>query len=347
MSIYDNSKSFLSRNQKTLFAIGSFLLALIFIYLAVKDVELQETFKLISQTNYFYAALYLIVLFCAHYTRALRWKFLIENIKNNVSTGNLFGGLMIGYALNSALPRVGEIARAALAAKKENISFSATLGSIFLDRALDIIFLGFFLLIGFFFFSTSFLEKISWINSSLIYLFIILAFCVITIYLFAYQKRKLQKISSFIFSKISTRLEAKLSNLINRLMDGFFVFKDKKKLIAIIFQSILIYFFYAACSYIGFYFIDLKVNNWTLLDGWIVMTITSFANLIPTPGAIGSYHIIAISILKTLYGIDNNLALVYALTTHFLSYFGTASVGFVYYFAWGGSKVFVAEKNLD
>lgn len=345
MSTLDNKKYFFNKLKKILLTFFSFLLAIVLIVIAFKGIDFKETLSFIVKANLFYVLLYIILLFLAHYFRAVRWKLLLYNVKKDVESGNLFGGLMIGYALNSALPRAGELARAAVVVNKEKISLSSTLGSIFLDRVLDIFFLAIALFISLIFYSKSLYDKIIWLKDSLLYLFLLLAFCLAVIYLFIFQKNFLQKISNFLFSKISPKLEEKLANFINRLMDGAYSIRNRKNFFSIISLSFLIYLFYALCAFIGFYLVDLNKENWAFMDGWIVMTITSFGNLVPTPGAIGSYHLIAVSLLKNLYGIEANLAMVYALLTHFLSYASSAFVGFIFYFAWGGHNLFKLENK--
>lgn len=54
---------------------------------------------------------------------------------------------MVGYFANLALPRMGEISRCGVISKYEDVSFSKLVGTVVLERALDIVMLLLFLLL--------------------------------------------------------------------------------------------------------------------------------------------------------------------------------------------------------
>jgi len=79
--------------------------------------------------------------------RALRWKYLLIPIhaaggapSSDVSFGALWSGVLIGYFGNFALTaNAGELMRAFVVGQRENRSKSAVLGSIFVEKALDVL----------------------------------------------------------------------------------------------------------------------------------------------------------------------------------------------------------------
>ena len=54
---------------------------------------------------------------------------------------------------------------------------------------------------------------------------------------------------------------------------------------------------------------------------WIIMSISAIGVVIPTPGATGSYHALAISTLVLLFGFGETISAAYAFLTHIISYF--------------------------
>jgi len=78
---------------------------------------------------------------------------------------------------------------------------------------------------------------------------------------------------------------------------------------------------YGLTSYLAFYVLRLD-NNYSVTYemGWIVMTISAFGIVIPTPGGTGSYHFIVKSVLEVLYGFNTSESSAFALMTHFFSY---------------------------
>ena len=74
-------------------------------------------------------------------------------------------------------------------------------------------------------------------------------------------------------------------------------------------------------AYIGFYILHMdQLQPVDLSMAWIVMTISAFGVIIPTPGATGSYHLIVISVLVGLFNFSNEISGAYALVTHAITY---------------------------
>jgi len=74
-----------------------------------------------------------------HMARAWRWQYLLYPIKPNVTLRNSFSAVMIGYMVNNFLPRVGEFVRPYAIGNLENISKSAALGTVVIERIIDMI----------------------------------------------------------------------------------------------------------------------------------------------------------------------------------------------------------------
>ncbi|MGY6558701.1 MAG: lysylphosphatidylglycerol synthase transmembrane domain-containing protein [Nitritalea sp.] len=75
--------------------------------------------------------------------RAYRWKLLLNTDANtdSISTLNSFWALMIGYVTNLLLPRAGEVARCAAVNRLSGKPISQTLGTVVVERSLDLLFL--------------------------------------------------------------------------------------------------------------------------------------------------------------------------------------------------------------
>jgi uncharacterized membrane protein YbhN (UPF0104 family) len=79
---------------------------------------------------------------------------------------------------------------------------------------------------------------------------------------------------------------------------------------------------YGMTAYIGFYILHMEqIHEVDFAMAWIVMTISAFGVIIPTPGATGSYHLIVISVLVGLYNFSTEISGAYALLTHAITYF--------------------------
>jgi hypothetical protein len=57
----------------------------------------------------------------------------------NPSNFNSFAAVMIGYLVNMGIPRLGEVFKCTLLAKYEKVKFDKLIGTIIVERAVDVI----------------------------------------------------------------------------------------------------------------------------------------------------------------------------------------------------------------
>ncbi|MBL4650388.1 MAG: flippase-like domain-containing protein, partial [Aureispira sp.] len=92
-------------------------------------------------TNFFWLFVILMAFMVSNLSRALRWNQLIEPLGYKPKLFNTFFATMIGYMVNLALPRAGEIAKPATVAQYEKIPLEKLVGTIVVDRAFDVMML--------------------------------------------------------------------------------------------------------------------------------------------------------------------------------------------------------------
>lgn len=100
-----------------------------------------DLFKAFESANYFWVILSFFMGLLSHWIRGYRWKYQLEAMGYSPHPANNFMAVMIGYIVNLALPRVGEVSRAAAIAKYEGVPFQKSFGSILSERAIDFIIL--------------------------------------------------------------------------------------------------------------------------------------------------------------------------------------------------------------
>lgn len=109
--------------------------------------EIKSYFK---NANYSYIFLGLFVAFLGNASRAYRWKFALEHMGYKTSFYNNFMAVNIGYLLNLTVPKSGEISRALIVKKYENVPFDKGFGSIVAERIIDMIVLLLFMALAVF-----------------------------------------------------------------------------------------------------------------------------------------------------------------------------------------------------
>ncbi|CAI8401946.1 MAG: Uncharacterised protein [Flavobacterium sp. SCGC AAA160-P02] len=114
-----------------------------YLFTIIPPKTLLEYFK---KANYWWIALGLFFGILSHLSRAYRWKFLLEPMGYAPRFTNSFLAVLIGYFVNLAIPRAGEVSRATVMANYEGIPFEKGFGTIIAERVADLVMM--FLVIG-------------------------------------------------------------------------------------------------------------------------------------------------------------------------------------------------------
>jgi uncharacterized membrane protein YbhN (UPF0104 family) len=118
-------------------AVVGIALAVLFTWLSFREVGFAAVREALSQVEPAWLVAGALVYGGSLVVRGLRWRLLILR-KAEVSRGTMIGGLLVGFAMNLALPgRLGELYRADYIGTQAGISRSTALGTIFVERVLD------------------------------------------------------------------------------------------------------------------------------------------------------------------------------------------------------------------
>ena len=97
--------------------------------------QIKQAFK---RANYWLTLPVVLVLLAAHFSRAVRWKILMEPLGYKPSLTNTFLAVLIGYIANLAVPRLGEVLKCTILARYEKVPADKLIGTIVAERAFDI-----------------------------------------------------------------------------------------------------------------------------------------------------------------------------------------------------------------
>ncbi|MBN2570871.1 MAG: flippase-like domain-containing protein, partial [Ignavibacteriales bacterium] len=276
------------------------------------------TLELISHTSFFWLIIFLITFFISHLIRAIRWKIIINSVKPHTSLINLFGALMVGYGVNNAIPRLGEVYRAAFIGRWEGLSRTSMFGAVILERVIDIISLLICVFIAVLIYNGNLYADVPWLMTTVyivgIFIFVVL---LLIILLVKFKEKFYNAIVKFI-GRFSQRFAKKSSYIFGMLLEGFSSLKGFKNYIYTIILSAAIMLVYALNAYFGFFMLNMSPVDFNM--AFILMTIGAFGVVFPTPGGLGSYHLIVISVLVHLFNFSNEVGSAYALLTHSIGY---------------------------
>lgn len=115
-------------------ALGSFL-----VWYSLSDISLEILGNYFKEANYSFIFLGLFFGVLSHLSRAYRWKFMLEPLGFKPKFINSILAVLVGYLVNLAIPRAGEISRATVMTNYEKIPFEKAFGTIVAERIADLI----------------------------------------------------------------------------------------------------------------------------------------------------------------------------------------------------------------
>jgi len=315
--------------------IGLIIVALSLFY-AFKGVNPKELMNALASVRYIYLIPAIILVLMSYLFRAMRWRYLIRPIKKDVKTTALFSPLMVGCMSNILPARAGEFIRAYLLSKKENISFSSSFATIFIERLFDIIFLLLLIMWVLLFMpdalnsesqggSYQILEKVQYFGAvSFALCIFILLFSV----LLQFKNDWAIKIVGMFIKPLPHKWQDKIIGMVNSFTEGLNIIRDGRGFIATIFLSFLIWFVFIVTYYPLYLAFGIETQL-PVVSSLIVLCLTVgiFITLLPTPGFLGAYQLACVAALHGIYGIPKPVALSYGIVAWLVSMGMTVMIG--------------------
>jgi uncharacterized membrane protein YbhN (UPF0104 family) len=267
-----------------------------------------------------------LALLASHYSRAIRWKILMEPLGYKPRISNTFLAVLIGYMANLAFPRLGEVLKCTVLARYEKVPADKLVGTIVAERVFDLICLVIVMLITFFsqteiigdYLSTRvydlFGSKAGGISTSKV--IFSLAGIVVFFLIIWFILRKLAHIS----------IIQKIKQLIKGVWHGLTSVRYIKNKGWFIFNTIFIWAMYLLSVRIGMYAL-IETSEYGFKPALSVLSIGSIA-MILAPSGIGFYQIF-VQETMVLYGLSAPIGLAFGLVMWSVQFFQQLLSGFV------------------
>lgn len=301
-----NKKAVKYIKQGIFLAIG---IVLIWFSFSKSDLTFDEFWNGAKSMNYGYFAISASFAMLSHYSRALRWKLLINSTGYHPKTKNVFASVLFMYASNIAIPRSGEIARCGTLYKYENIPVPQLLGTVFVERTFDLLTLFFFT--GLLVFIQFELFSNLYFQSSLPDIIDRALNNKLTIAILFFTLSTLFGALIILRKKIfSLRPMRKIGKLLSELKKSVFDVLRMKRKISFLFHTMIIWIGYVAMFYICFFAFE-PTSKLGLAAGLTAFIAGSFGMVAPTQGGVGAWQFMVILALTTL-NITHNDAFIWA-----------------------------------
>lgn len=301
------------------------LVTLLLLWLSYNNIDTQEgetkwgfIVNVWNSADKFFLFLSALVAVLSHLIRAQRWKLLLDPLGYHTTTKRSFASVMIGYFVNLAIPRGGEISRCYNLYRLDKTPVDVSLGTVVAERAIDVVFL--IVLLGLSLLAqldqlTSFYEseEVQKLTSNIeggniIYYLLALVIFIIALYLifrFLLQART-------IFVK---RQLIKIRGVVRGVKSGLrAIFQLKHRGIFILY-SLLIWVAY----YFMMYFVMLafpETEGLGLQAALTIFVIGGIAMALPLPGGAGSFHVLVSTGLVILYGLSQDKSIAFTFIFH-------------------------------
>lgn len=280
------------------------LLGGLFVWLTLKDIKYEQWQQIklsLQNARHWVIAPVVIMLLISHYSRALRWRILMEPLGYKPSIFNTWAAVMIGYLVNAGVPRLGEVVKCTLLSKYEKIRADRLIGTIVVERILDLICLITLFILALIFqwhilgdFTSGIFKKFfnnANGNNSAIHLLIIISTITTFLMIFYYLLKKFGHID----------IVAKIKNVIKGILHGLNSIRLIQHKAIFVFHTIFIWVLYLASTVAGLYALQ-ETDHLGVGGGLTTLAVGSVA-MIVTPGGIGAYPLF-VAALMGLYNLD-------------------------------------------
>ena len=297
--------------KKTLINIIKFLVYLsiggIIMWFVYRNYDMKEIGATLSKgVSYWWLFLSMVVGLASHFSRTIRWQMLIEPIEKKTKVTNTFFAVMIGYFANLLIPRMGEISRCGVLSRYEKISVSRLIGTVVVERLMDVVmlllclllilFLQFNIVTDFLFKNTDLTKFSNLFVSPWTYVFVVGGVVVLF-----FLKKSFAKTAAY----------GKIKGLWAKFAEGFMAIRNIKNKWAFVLHTLFIWAMYFLMIYVCFFAFEFT-SHLSPMAGLAAFVLGSLGMVAPVQGGMGPWHFMVIATLQ-MYGVEKNEGAAFAL----------------------------------
>lgn len=290
-------------------------LSALFLYLAFQKIDLDRLWLALRGANYLYLLPVVFLAYLNVVIRSARWLQLLRPLKE-VRFYSAFLATALGFMALFLLPaRIGEIIRPYFLGSKENLSKSAALGTVVVERLIDVFTI--LLILAIVLISTDFVPEKEAYRSKLVaagYVFLGISFLVFSFLLFLKVQTDLAlRWVSFVLSPLPGRISRKIIDLVESFVQGIVMIKGLKNWGLFLLYTALLWL----TVVLGIKLLTMAFGmKLPFMASFFVLVIVAFGVSLPAaPGFIGTYHAAALYALL-FYGVNREEALSFAIVMH-------------------------------
>ncbi len=298
--------------------------------MVLRNQNIEEIKSKLRDADWSWAVLALFFGFLSNIFRALRWNMLILPLGYKPKLINSFGAVMVGYMVNLAIPKLGEVWKCVILNRYEKTPINKLIGTVVVERIIDVLtiflLLGIVIILEFDKMSSFSIEYVfkpmgvkfqNFISQGPLFYALIFVAIIIVALLFWFLLSRFKGTKYFI----------KLKYMIRGFVSGIKAVGSLENRNLFILYSLLIWFLYLLMSYACFFCLK-ETSGLGFITALTVMVFGGFGWAAPVQGGVGSYHFFVTQTL-ILFGISEENGLAYAILSHATQVFAMLSLGLI------------------
>jgi len=290
----------------------------IFLWIALRGLQLDKVWQEIQRADLIWILPGVGIYFIAVWARAWRWHYLLRPIKE-IPTKTMFPIVTIGYMGNNIYPaRAGELLRAYVLKKDEDVPISSSLATIITERVFDGL-----VMLAFVFVNISQLPSVTlnlgifgnWPVSTLAIGGAILFFVatIIFFWMALFPKQYLHLFSWFNQRIIPYKYRQRTAGVMNRFLEGLASLRSFSDVTMVFLTTIVIWLLETGKYWFLMQAFPFEISYFALM---LMNGIVNLATTIPSaPGYVGTFDAPGIAILRA-FGVEGVIAAAYTLVLH-------------------------------
>lgn len=268
-----------------IFSLIAALLAVVFIWLTLKQTDFEVLKSAAGRANYFWFVLSMAISILSYWLRAARWKLLLGPIGYDIKVKSAFWAISLGYFANLTIPRSGEIARATSLYKMEKVPADKSIGTIVLERVIDLIFLGLFFVLTLLFNAETMISFFSFSNKPEFGKYgIALGILVLIFFVFLAFRKSLKGFS----------LYQKIEIFIKGIWEGFKSILHLKERFLFVLYSFGIWISYFLMTYLVIFAFP-ETSDFGMGEGFFLIVSGALGMILPAVGGLGYPYVMSIA----------------------------------------------------
>ena len=285
----------------------------VLLWLALRGADLAAVVRALADGRWGWMVPFVLVGLASVAVRAWRWGVLIEALPEQRSPVPLrltAASVSIGYLVNYAAPRVGELARSANVARRAEASFTGVLGTVVAERVLDVLGLALALASVALFYGDrtgplvdAVAEGVAGLAGAVPLWAAVLAGSVLA--------------AALAVAVRAVRRGGALGAVAGAFRDGLASVATSGRPGTLLVPTALLWATYGAMADLPFRLLGMDAAyGLGPAEAWAVMAVGGIGMAIPSPGGTGSFHYATVVALTLLFAVPETPAATYAILVH-------------------------------